>query len=213
MERTRNEDGMSVNPGPGPDFHTQEQAPPLSRPGLKLPPKEPEKLSCVKSYLVKDRGLPSSLIQALIESSRLYADNKGNAVFLLLGKENTPVGAELRGTTPRPWRAMATGSRKNIGYFSTLTHHPTNIILCESAIDAISCFAVHQRSLCISTSGARPNPPWLNSLIRQGLQVYCGFDDDKTGNDMAQAMIDIYPTVKRLRPSLNDWNEVLMALS
>ena len=26
---------------------------------------------------------------------------RGNAVFLLLGKENTPVGAELRGTGPR----------------------------------------------------------------------------------------------------------------
>jgi len=196
-----------------PDFHSREHASPLSSTSLKLPPKEPGKLSCVKSYLVKDRRLPPSLIQTLIESGRLYADNKGNAVFLLLGKENTPVGAELRGTTPRPWRAMATGSRKNLGYFSTLTQHPKNIILCESAIDAISCFAVYQRSLCISTSGARQNPRWLNALIRQGLQVYCGFDDDKTGNDMAHAMIEIYPTVKRLRPSLNDWNEVLVALS
>ena len=43
----------------------------------------------------------------LITSGRLYADRRGNAVFLLLGKAGQPVGAELRGTSARVWRGMA----------------------------------------------------------------------------------------------------------
>lgn len=123
------------------------------------------------------------------------------------------VGAELRGTTLRPWRAMAIGSRKDLGYFSTLAHHTSNVILCEFAIDAINCWAIHSRSLCISTSGARPNPRWLTPLIRHGHSVYCGFDADPTGDDMARTMIALHPTVKRLRPTRLDWNDVLKAQS
>lgn len=186
--------------------------PPLSA-GLKLPPKDAAKLSRVRQYLVQDRGLPPAPVQSLIDSGRLYADPRGNAVFVLLGNENRPVGAELRGTTPRPWKAMAIGSRKDLGYFSTLVPHPATVILCESAIDAISCRAIHPRSLCLSTAGARPNPRWLSPLIQKGLPVYCGFDADATGDQMARAMIALHPTVKRLRPSRPDWNDVLKAQS
>ncbi len=40
--------------------------------------------------------------------------------------------------------------------------------LVESAIDAISCFALHPRHRCIATAGARPNPRWLAALLGQG---------------------------------------------
>jgi len=190
---------------------------PPERPGpqlrhrLRLPPADADKLVQARRYLAQDRGLAPSLIDPLIESGRLYADARGNAVFLLLGKENRPVGAELRGTTHRPWRGMAPGSRKNLGYFSVPAPQAAAIVLCESAIDAVSCFALYPHRLCISTSGARPNPLWLTALIDSGYEVHCGFDADPTGEDMARAMIDLHPTVKRLRPSLHDWNDVLTA--
>lgn len=179
------------------------------RPNLTLPPQDPSKLPGVKRYLIHERAIAVSLIQPLIESGRLYADDRGNAVFLLLGKENLPVGAELRGTTQTRWRGMAPGSQKDLGYFSVPAPCATTVVLCESAIDAISCFALHPDRLCISTSGARPNPRWLALLIRQGYQVYCGFDSDSTGENMAKAMIALYPGVKRLLPTHHDWNDVL----
>ncbi len=40
-------------------------------------------------------------------------------------------------------------------------------------------------------------------------QVCCGFDADPTGDDMARAMIALHPQVRRLRPRLADWNDVL----
>jgi hypothetical protein len=180
---------------------------------LRLPPEDTAKLLQVKRYLVQDRSLAPSLIESLIEAGRLYGDTRGNAVFLLLGKEKRPVGAELRGTTQRPWRGMAPGSRKDLGYFSVSAPHATTVVLCESAIDALSCFVLDSDRLCVSTSGARPNPRWLSAFIDSGYEVYCGFDADPTGDDMAHAMIDLHPTVKRLRPPLHDWNDVLASRS
>ena len=187
----------------------RQPAPPLGRSNLILPPQEPRCLPGIIRYLVQERSLDAALIQSLLESSRLYADPRGNAVFLLLDKENRPVGAELRGTTPARWRGMAPGSRKDLGYFSVPAPAATTIILCESAIDAISCCLLLPGCLCISTSGARPNPSWLPFLLQQGLAIYCGFDADLTGDNLAYQMIRLYPEVKRLRPSHHDWNDIL----
>ena len=191
-------------PNPGPS----EQAGPPPVSSLKLPPPNAVGLLRVKHYLVHDRRLDLERIERLIASDTLYADSRCNAVFLMLGKENRPVGAELRGTTSTPWRGMAPGSKKDLGYFST--QPPLNtIVLCESAIDAISCAMLQPDRLCISTAGARPNPRWLPSLVTQGYDVYCGFDADPPGEHMAQTMIALYPSVKRLRPPRHDWNDVL----
>jgi hypothetical protein len=185
-----------------------ESQPPVR--SLKLPSPDASKLHMVRQYLVHHRSITPSLIESLVESGKLYADTGGNAVFLLLGKENTPVGAELRGTGSARWRGMAPGSRKDLGYFSIDVLAPTGIVLCESAIDAMSCLLLHPSSVCVSTSGVRPNPRWLPSLLSQGHPVYCGFDADSTGDAVAQQMIALYPGVRRLRPTEHDWNDVLI---
>jgi len=182
---------------------------PQRKPALRLPQKENRNLSRVHRYLTVERGLNPYLLEHLIESGAIYADKYANAVFLLLGKEKRPVGAELRGTGHRPWRGLAPGSNKNAGYFSVQFARTHKVILCESAIDAMSCFALNPDSWCISTSGARPSPSWLPELIRGGCQVYCGFDVDPTGENAAQAMIALHPTITRCHPSHHDWNAVI----
>jgi len=186
-------------------------APPTPPSQLQLPPPDPSQLGRVKEYLAQQRGITPTLLDPLLQSGTLYADTKANAVFLLLGKENLPVGAELRGTTQRLWRGLAPGSQKDLGCFSIPATPLPNLILCESAIDAISCFALHPQHRCLSTAGIRPNPRWLAPLLGQGCEVYCGFDADPTGDAMAHAMIALHPTVKRLRPTRHDWNDVLKA--
>ena len=195
-----------------PDRRVPEQAQMSTKPSLSLPPPDAGELSRVKHYLAAARAIPPAVVEPLIESGRLYADSRANAVFVLLGKGSTPVGAELRATGQRPWRGMAPGSLKDLGFFDVRPAEAEGIILCESAIDALSCFAIHPRHRCISTAGARPNPCWLASLIQQGHQVHCGFDADPTGESMARAMIALHPTVRRLRPPAHhDWNDVLRA--
>jgi hypothetical protein len=188
--------------------HSEPQ-PTSLHPALLLPPPNPSKLERVRQYLTQERRLPPALLESLIDSGVLYADGRANAVFLLFGKEKQPVGAELRGTTARAWRGLAPGSRKNMGFFAVPADPRPAIVLVESAIDAISCFALHPDRRCISTAGARPNPCWLAGLLDQGRPLYCGFDADPTGDAMAQAMIDLHPEVQRLRPPQHDWNDLL----
>lgn len=181
------------------------------KPKLALPTPDPAQLSRVKRYLISERALPDALIEPLIQSGGIYADLRANAVFLLLGNNQRPVGAELRGTTEHSWRGLASGSRKDLGYFAIGHQHIRDVILCESAIDAISCAALYAGRLCISTSGARPSPAWLVPLLDQGCRIYCGFDADPTGDHMAEAMIALHPAIQRLRPPRHDWNDALKA--
>ena len=179
------------------------------RPLLPLP--AADALPAVIRYLSLQRRLPLARLQPLVASGDLYADRHTNAVFLLRDEHNAPVGAELRGTGHGSWRGMAPGSRKDNGYFAVAPSCPNAIVLCESAIDAISCRTLGPDRLCISTAGARANPAWLPAILARGLPTYCGFDADATGERMAQAMIACYPSVQRLRPPCHDWNDTLRA--
>jgi len=177
---------------------------------LRLPVPNDRLLGRVLQYLTGRRYLSASLIEPLVQSGKLYADSRGNAVFLLVaGKANRPVGAELRGTGPRVWRGMAPGSRKDWGYFWIGAQGSQEIVLCESAIDAISCFQIHPQRICISTSAVRANPPWLRALIACGYELHCGFDADGPGDAAATRMIALHGAVHRLRPPAHDWNDVL----
>lgn len=100
---------------------------------LRLPTPDDRKLDRVCGYLTQRRHLAASLLEPLLQRGRLYADGRGNAVFLLVaGKANRPVGAELRGTGPRLWRGMAPGTCKDLGYFWIGQQGSRRIVLCES---------------------------------------------------------------------------------
>ena len=70
-------------------------------------------------------------------------------------KANRPIGAELRGTGPQMWRGLAPGTDKNAGFFWTGDAGSRTILLCESAIDAISCREFFPECLAISTDHLR----------------------------------------------------------
>lgn len=176
---------------------------------FQLPKKDDSKLPEVIRYLLWNRSIPHYIIDYLIYSGQVYADCKCNAVFLLLGKEKNIVGAEIRGTTKRQWRGMAKGSKKNLGCFYVKLANSKKIVLCESAIDAISYYALYQDAITVSTSGATSKPAWLAAFINKRYNIFCGFDSDKTGDYFAKELIDHHPTIKRLRPHKHDWNDIL----
>ncbi|MDD5719952.1 MAG: DUF3991 domain-containing protein [Candidatus Krumholzibacteria bacterium] len=179
---------------------------------LRLPTPDDRMLDRVRQYLTGCRRLEPSLIETLIHSGKLYADSHGNAVFLLVaGKAQHPVGAELRGTGPRTWRGLAPGTRKDLGYFWIGVQGFREVVLCESAIDAISCFQLSPQRICISTAGVRSDPPWLPGLLARGFELYCGFDADDPGDAAAARMMALHPSIRRLRPPAHDWNDALAA--
>jgi len=182
----------------------------LGRRPLHLPAPDHRKLAGVRRYLIHERALAADLLEPLIAAGQVYADGRANAVFLMVaGKANRPIGAELRGTGKLPWRGMAPGSRKDRGYFWVGAKGSCRIILCESAIDAISCFQLLGDCICISTSGARSDAPWLPGLIARRYKISCGFDCDAPGEQAAADMIALHPFIDRLRPPHHDWNDAL----
>jgi len=169
-------------------------------------------LGRVRRYLTECRRLAPSFLEPLIQAGRLYADSRGNAVFLLVaGKAQRPVGAELRGTGPRVWRGLAPGTRKDLGYFWIGPQGFREIVLCESAIDAMSCFQIYPQYICISTAGVRSNPPWLPGLLARDFELHCGFDADGPGDAAAARMMALHAAIRRLRPPAHDWNDALAA--
>jgi len=179
---------------------------------LRLPLPDDRMLGRVRQYLTQRRGLAVALLDPLVQSGKLYADSRANAVFLLVaGKAQRPVGAELRGTGPRVWRGMAPGTRKDWGYFWIGAQGSREIVLCESAIDAMSYFQMHPQRICISTSGVRAAPAWLNGLLARGYGILCGFDADGPGDAAAARMMALHSAVRRLRPSAHDWNDALVS--
>jgi len=176
------------------------------------PEKNDHNLSAVVHYLHHIRKIPMDIVRRVFLSGMLYADNRSNAVFLLLGKEKKTVGAELRGTSQKRWVGMAKGSNKNLGAFSVKALNAGYIVICESAIDAISYFAMHPDCIAASTSGATPAPSWLYKLVKCDIEIFCGFDDDETGNRNADEMIRLFPKIKRLKPEKHDWNDVLRSI-
>lgn len=189
-------------------------------PQLRLPSSNPAKLDCVRRYLRQQRSLSAGILASLIDDGKLYADDRGNAVFLMVaGKPNRPIGAELRGTGSRLWRGLSPGSRRDVGYFWIGCPDSQQIVLCESAIDAISCFQLQKQqaaglpaeSICISTAGVRSDAPWLRPLLARGYAIYCGFDTDDAGERTSRQMIARHASVQRLRPPKHDWNETLTA--
>lgn len=185
---------------------------------LCLPAASPPNLQRVRRYLVEQRGLSAKILDSLVDEGKLYADRRGNAVFLMVaGKPNRPIGAELRGTGSHAWRGLAPGTRRNAGYFWIGNKSSRQIVLCESAIDAISCFQLHSQPtgaplpgecICISTAGIRSDAPWIQPLISHGYAVYCGFDADEPGEKASCQIINCHPSIQRLRPPEHDWNDV-----
>jgi hypothetical protein len=193
------------------------------RPQLHLPTARLTHLPRVRRYLLQQRGLSATILASLIDEGKVYGDARGNAVFVMVaGKPNRPIGAELRGTGHRVWRGLAPGTCKNAGYFWIGDPGSQQIVLCESAIDAISCFQLHAQlqdaqlrtaCICISTAGVRPDAPWLYPLLARGYEIYCGFDADEPGETASRQMITRHPSIQRLRPSRHDWNDALTAPS
>ena len=116
LRRTATEDGPPEASAPSPGSQ------------LRLPRPAPGQLARVRDYLIANRRLPAVLLAPLIDSGTLYADAQANAVFLLRDRHNRPVGAELRGTTQRPWHGLALGSQKDLGCF-TIPGHPPQYLL------------------------------------------------------------------------------------
>ncbi|AFZ33600.1 plasmid recombination protein (plasmid) [Gloeocapsa sp. PCC 7428] len=184
------------------------------------PVPDESKWQVVKTYLTRERRLPSSLVDNLHDSGLIYADDKQNVVFIrrALDKE-TITGATLRGTAgvENTFKGLALGSKRSAGWFhfkrGGQSEDPIQrAVLVESPIDAMS-FAVLDRTdsrktIYLSTDGAGQIPvQFLRTLPNKSVIV--AYDNDQPGNLMALRVMEQLPNAVRKNPKAKDWNEEL----
>jgi len=183
----------------------------------------------VRAYLVEQRGLPGSMVDALHERGALYADRRSNAVFLRTDAEGQAVGASLRGTLPgSEFQGLAAGCRREAGHFSYSLnvgrpepYDTPQYYVTESPIDALSRAALIQRSgehgafTFVSTDGHGDLPRrQIDEGVARRALVHCGFDNDKGGATLWAQVKEAYPraeAIVRERPptGAKDWNDAL----
>jgi len=182
------------------------------------PTPDVDKWLLVKTYLTRERRLPSTLVERLHQQGLVYADNKQNAVFIRRNlDEETITGATLRGTAgaDNTFKGLALGSKRNAGWFhfeqGGQSGDPIQrAVLVESPIDAMS-FAVLDRTssrktIYLSTDGAGTVPlEFLRMLPNKSVIV--AYDNDSAGNLMAHRVMEQLPLSVRRSPKATDWNE------
>ena len=184
------------------------------------PTPDADKWQQVKTYLTRERRLPSSLVDNLHDLGLVYADDKQNAVFIRRDLEQqTITGAALRGTAgaDNTFKGLALGSKRSNGWFhfqkgGQSSDPITRAVLVESPIDAMS-FAVLDRTdsrktIYLSTDGAGQVPlEFLRQLPNKSVIVVS--NNDNCGNLMTLNVMDLLPNCVRKLPQAQDWNEEL----
>jgi len=164
----------------------------------------------VRDYLVNTRGLDASIVDSAIALGQVYQDDKNNVVFKA-GNE----GAEIKGTGDKSFR----GSRGIINEGFTIdAEKPQQIVLVESAIDALSYKQLHGEGDTIISLGGNVNRAVMLQAIEksksEGVPLVAAFDNDK-GGDSARASLKALAAVADVpvhdhRSITKDWNSDLI---
>ncbi|GBQ21602.1 hypothetical protein AA12717_0941 [Gluconacetobacter sacchari DSM 12717] len=182
--------------------------------------------SKVWNYLALERCLPDWLLDQAIRTDCIR-DGFHAAWFCHREKDGTICGVELRGPDTR---CSLTGTVKTLFRFRLRGTRPvTRLVVCESAIDALSCSALDEhdgeRTAYASTSGGFG--PETETALRSWLEemrgiphamLVAGTDNDRAGENyaaMLEALAAEYGVAyERFAPpgGEKDWNAVLQRL-
>ena len=175
------------------------------------PSVSPERARRVEWYLTEVRGLPQTLVVAEMQSGRVFADVRGNAVFRLRDETGREVGYEVRGTQEKPYHSVH-GEK---GFFITKADGTRTATFVESAIEALSYRALRGSGIIVSTTGSAIERPAVlaKALQARGYDIVAAFNADKSGDRMAERLREsLGGPVRRDRPSAEagkDWNDEL----
>lgn len=170
-------------------------------------------------YLIAERGLPPALLASARFAGRIRSDERGNAVFPhfndkgLCGFEKKNIG----------FTGFASGGEKGL-WLSHSEDHDVCLVVCESAIDALSFAALFPDAQARYASiGGKPNPqqPKLLreeiALLPMEAEVIAAMDADDEGRKLTEVVRlavveaqrqDLRFTVQKPQ-GVKDWNDQL----
>lgn len=174
------------------------------------PEHQPGTWERVRRYLTEGRGLLGQLVDQLRDVGNLLSDKRANAVFLLRDREGGVVGADLRGTGDSDFKGCAPGTDPDRGLFR-VGSGTRQLLVTESAIDAISLAELYPGSTVISTGGSSKWEAAREYIKDHGHEyrtVVCASDRDRAGEMMAERLgLPHLPP-----PKAEDWNRHLQLL-
>ena len=172
---------------------------------------------CLSLPYLAARGLSPELLSLSIFANCVRVDRRNNAIFPHYDRSGL-CGFEIKNTS---FTGFAAGGVKGL-WFSQAKATDRELVLTESAIDALSFYALHKSNFSryMSTGGAlNPQQP---ALIRGAIEklpagavVLLAFDNDEGGGKLAAEVKAVAPAgreVRRVLPdkmSGKDWNDIL----
>lgn len=154
------------------------------------PPEEnPSNIDAVRKYLTEKRGVPLLLVNELINSGKIYADDNKNCVFL------SKSSAEIRSTYGN-FKGCCEGSNVNgCGFYVMLKPNASEdtVALVEAAVDSLSYNALFPGRLAYSTNGAGRfflQYDILLEALNRDCKVKAAFDADWAGDESAQRLFN-----------------------
>lgn len=180
-----------------------------------LPKPCPEAQRAIRDYLVRGRGLPEELVKIALDRGAVFAARYGkyiNAAFKLAAPDDLDgeaVGVELRGIGDKAFH----GVRGAKGLFRVGRGECRELVVCESAIEALSYYALHGKPglWAVGTAGdSGAGVELAQRLAANGAEVIAAQNADDAGNRQARRLIKAVPSAVRHRPQeANDWNDLL----
>lgn len=170
-------------------------------------------------YLERERGIPAVALQFWRFHGRIKIDRHGNAVFPHFDGEGL-CGYELRNTD---FKGFASGGTKGL-WLSKACEADRRLVICESAIDAISLavLSADGEARYASIAGKlNPRQPelirWQIALLPQGSEIVAAMDADDAGRQLADVVRQNVDAVarpdlafRREEPTgFKDWNDQL----
>ncbi|WP_297809559.1 plasmid recombination protein [uncultured Methylophaga sp.] len=189
----------------------------INKPQLSLPEPDINKSGRVTDYLLR-KGIDKSAV----DLGDVYADIKGNAVFVMRDIQGNKSGAEIVGTSKMidgsTFKQVAPGSNKSTFFTATPNDlkYENRLAICESAVDSLAYAEIHGIKT-ISTAGAPVKDIYKNInlfIVKNDIEaVYLGFDNDEHGNRFAeQANKELIGSIRHKPKLEKDWSDELVTM-
>lgn len=194
-----------------------------------LPPSVSGPYTQLFAYLTKTRKIPAYVVQKMIDHQILYQENgHNNIVFVNPERTMAEIHGTLSGASFK--QSMYKDERDAFWWFksgSTLQGRPSKTYICESAIDAMSLYTIHEnekaqlplasrclglQTLYVSLSGVA-NTQKIDRIIKNTHgPIILAVDNDDAGRALCEKYKGIDRIIKDLPPDpFKDWNEMLQS--